>query len=200
MRVSLLDDDLGFNRLYAGLSHPTLDTRLRPYIMDRTRGLVVRRVAIDIAAATGQVALVSDLVNLALTPDEPITVRDSAAHAVRQIGDDNAKFRLRSLAFGQAGDDPDDELKAEALEALWPDHMTATELFSTLTYPKNDHLIGGYDSFLSSDFVQQVQPSDLPVALRWCERLARATICLRRWGGLKTQSWRGLGTTWMLLE
>lgn len=117
---SLLDDDLGFNRLYAGLSHPTLDTRLRPYIMDRTRGLVVRRVAIDIAAATGQVALVSDLVNLALTPDEPITVRDSAAHAVRQIGDDNAKLRLRSLAFGKAGDDPDDELKAEALEALGP--------------------------------------------------------------------------------
>lgn len=49
--------------------------------------------------------------------------------------------------------------------------MTAAELFTTLTYPKNEHLIGGYDSFLSSDFVQQVQPADLPVALKWCESL-----------------------------
>jgi hypothetical protein len=89
------------------------------------------------------------------------------AWALYRIGDDTAKKKLKPLAMEQAGSDPDDELKGCGLLATWPDHITAEELFAVLTPRKRDDYSGSYSSFLSSGFVQYLQSSDLPVALRW---------------------------------
>ena len=93
----------------------------------------------------------------------------TSTRAVCYIGSDETKARLKPLAIGQAGDDPDDELKGYGLQAVWPTHMTADELFAVLTSPKRESLIGAYRAFLSHDLVQHIQIADLPLALNWVE-------------------------------
>lgn len=168
----LLDRDLRVRRYYNRLNYPDLAEQLRPYIVDATKGILVRRVATDIAEACELRTLQDELVQLVLDRSQPYPVRVNNAWALYRIGDDTAKKKFRLLAMGQAGPDPDDELKGCGLLATWPDHITAEELFAVLTSPKRDDLIGSYSSFLSSSFVQHLLPSDLPVALRWVGRQA----------------------------
>ncbi len=66
-------------------------------------------------------------------------------------------------------DDPNDELKGYALQAVWPARMTAAELFAALTPAKRQHFRGAYQRFLSSHFMRQLRSADLPIALKWVE-------------------------------
>ncbi len=69
--------------------------------------------------------------------------------------------------------DPDNELKGVALRALWPQCLTADELFDALTEPRDSHLIGVYVGFLSSErVVEHLCATDLPVALAWAQQSA----------------------------
>jgi predicted NACHT family NTPase len=163
----LLDRDLDVRGRYCKLAHPGLASQLRPYICDRAKGIIVRRVASDIAEACELGALQNDLANIALDPSQPMPVRINAAYAIGRIGDDDAKAKLKPLAIGEAGDDPDDELKGCGLRAVWPTHITAEELFRVITPPKRDSLLGAYKWFLNHELVQHLHPPDLPVALRW---------------------------------
>lgn len=164
-----LDRDWSIHKRYSKLAHPGLVDQLRPYICDSTKGIVVRRVAIDIAEACELQALQSDLAEIALDSSQLLTIRVEAAGAVSHIGDDETKARLRPLAAGEAGDDPEDELKGCGLSAVWPAHITAEELFPILTPPKRESLLGAYEVFLSHDLVQHLRPPDLPAALKWVE-------------------------------
>ena len=74
---------------------------------DESKKVLARVAAIDIAAANMQTSLVDDLVRIALAPDQPMPLRESAGHAVRRIGDRAARGRQKPLALGQAGDDLD---------------------------------------------------------------------------------------------
>jgi len=165
----LLDRHPEVHRYYDRLCHSTLAEQLRPYIVNPAKGILVRRVATDIAEACGLQVLQDDLVRVAIDPAQPHAVRVNSAYAVYRIGDDTARSKLKPLALEQAGCDPDDELKGCGLLAIWPDHLTAKELFATLTLPKQDDLFGLYSSFLSSDFTRHLQPAELPLALRWLE-------------------------------
>jgi hypothetical protein len=124
-------------------------------------------VAIDVAEACELRGLQLDLVEIALNPFELLPIRVDAAQAVVRIGDGGVKVRLKPLASGKAGDDPDDELKSCGLRAVWPDQMTVEELFACLTSPKNENLLGGYWTFLSRDLAQHLEGSNLPTALEW---------------------------------
>src|SRR4051794_29355861 len=73
-----------------------------------TKGLVVRRVAIEIAEACRLKYLQSDLVDIALDPNECLEVRRYAAGAVAEVGG-HTVARLKPLATGEAGDDPSDQ-------------------------------------------------------------------------------------------
>lgn len=166
----LLDIDLDMHGRYRKLNHPGLADQLRPFICDGAKGFVVRRVAIDIAEACELQTLQNDLVKIALDPTESIVIRIQAAYAVGRIGDDEAKAKLKPLATGEVGDDPDDELKGCGLRAVWPTHMSAEELFAVLTPPKQENLLGAYRAFLSHELTQHLQPNDLLPALKWVER------------------------------
>jgi len=78
-------------------------------------------------------------------------------------------LKLKSLAINQLPEDEDDQLKGYALQALWSDHLTAEELFQTLTPPKKRNFFGGYQTFLNYKLVPKLQPDDLMVALNWLE-------------------------------
>ena len=55
----------------------------------------------------------------------------------------------------------------EALKALWPDSLTASEMFGSITLPKRIGLYGSYKSFLSCQLSEGLTPANLPVALDW---------------------------------
>ncbi len=165
----LLDWKWGVRGHYKKLSHPCLAEQLRPYICERTKGNIVRQVAINIAEACELQILQDDLANIALDPSQPQLIRKEAACAISRIGDDVTKVKLKPLVFGEAGDDPDDELKGYGLRAVWPDHIMLEELFAVLTPPNENSFYRTYQHFLSENLVQHIQPTDLPLALKWVE-------------------------------
>ena len=109
----------------------------------------------------------SDLADIALDISDETSLRKTCAAAVADIGSAKIRSRLRPLAFGQAGDDPDDEFKGCGLKALWPEFIAMAEILPLITAPKQMNLSGLYSRFLDDDFLQKVDTKDLPAALDW---------------------------------
>jgi len=164
----LLDRDT--YQYYHKLNHQSLANKVRPYICDKSKGWLGRRVAIKIAEVCRIKEVLPELVEVALDQNQGISVRVNAACAVARIGDPEVRAKLKPLALGQGGDDPDDRLKGYALKACWPEHLTADELFQVLTPPKNPDLIGSYDTFmwdLPGKLEATLKPEDLRYGLKW---------------------------------
>ena len=162
-------DPFSKSHLYRNLFHPALSDQLRPYIVENSKSLYVRRVAIDIAERCELKELQGILADITLDTSIPFTLRTEAAYAVTKIGDSATKSRLKPLAYGTLGEDPDDELKGCALTSLWPDHINVDEVFSLLTDSKSWMFIGSYRSFISHHFPDHLSMNDLPIALKWVE-------------------------------
>ncbi len=167
----LLDTDRGRRGLYDRLNHPDLAAQLRPYIIAKNRSDGVRGVAIDIAEACQLTSLGGELADLALDASESMAQRINAAAAVTRIGDAQSKARLKPLVIDPAYADIEEELKGAALLALWPEHITAAELFAALT-PPDEGVFSLYSGFFYGDHMGELQPADVPVALAWVEALA----------------------------
>jgi len=159
--------NMNLGQRYKELLHPGIGTQLATVIGDRTLGVTRRLVAIEIAEACRQQMLLPALAELALDTTETRLVREAAAQAVAQMGDEASKARLKPLAIGQNDDDPDDELKGHSLRAVWPAHVTAEELFAVLTPPRRHNFIGAYRDFLFSQVAPHLHRADLPVAIQW---------------------------------
>lgn len=155
---------------YRKLAHPRLAEQLRPYINDASRHPVARRTAILIAHECELHELRDDLVRLALDASEKVWLREQAADAVSDLGDGEAKRKLKPLAMGESKDDPNQELKGYALIAVWPEYITAQELFAALDQPR-ESFFGSYFLFLTQHLVSRLRPDDLPTALVWVESL-----------------------------
>lgn len=166
-----IDSDWDLRDHYCKLNHPDLVDQLKPIITDSSKGVIVRRVAIDIAEACGLHTLQSELSAIALSPEENDHIREQAARAVWIIGDETTKQSLKPLALGNVGNDVDDEMKGYALKALWPDYITAEELFDYLTPPKNDNLIGSYYYFLIENISPVLDSDNMSSALSWVENV-----------------------------
>lgn len=157
---------------YRRLNHPGLAEQLRPYIADSGKRLVVRRVAIDIAEACELQELQEDAAVIAIDPEQEIHVRKEAAHFVARVGDSQTRRLLKPLAMGEAGDDPDKELRGNGLRAVWPEHITAEEMFDTLEIPDSSYF-GAYWVFITREVSEGLEPEHLPAALDWVERQNR---------------------------
>lgn len=168
----LLDQGLNMWRFSRKLKHPTLGDQLKPYIVDKTKDFEVRRMAIEIAQATGLKEVQESLCEIGLDKDEILQLRIDATLAIKFIGDEAIKVKLKPLTVGKATSDPYDDLKGSALSVLWPHHITAGDLFGLITLPKGDHYFGLYEQFLTYNVVQYLKPADLPTALNWVERNA----------------------------
>lgn len=151
------------------LNHGKLGDQLRPHILDRSNSILVRQIAISIVIACNLRLVEDELLHVALNPSEEQTIRSWAVQALINLGDDETKKKLRPLALGKAGNDPDDELKGYALRVLWPNFITANELFSVLTSSKNPDLIGSYYVFISHYLVDGLREEHLPIALKWVD-------------------------------
>ena len=202
--LKVFEDEKEFDRweirsYYSKLKHNHLADQLKPYIIDQSKSFLVRQVAIDIAEECKLRVLQNELVDIALDESEKPGTRANAAGAVSEIGDCEAKARLKPLALGLAGEDPESELKGFGLMAVWPNHLSAEELFNTLTDHPN--LYGSYKSFLNRLLVPSLRTEDLPVALNWVKSVIKdndafdfdrkaiaAQIVLKAWDALDDQS------------
>ena len=155
-------------RGYRKLCHGTLGDQLQPLIKDRTSPPNARIRAIAIAHHCKVNDVLDALVEVALDGSDELAVRDCAVAVIAAFDHTAIKARLKGLALGAVDEDPLDALKGGALSAVWPDHITARELFETLTAPKQKNLIGGqYSGFLYSDVMRHLRFDHLPIALAW---------------------------------
>jgi predicted NACHT family NTPase len=162
---------------YNNLDHPGLPGQLEFYIRDSSRNQWARLVAIDIAQDCNVKAVQDCLTDIALDPTQLHIVRTHTAYTVCAMGDEETKARLKPLAVGEAGDNPNDDLKGYALRAVWSQHITVEELLEHLSQPNQKGafpIIGGvYQDFIATEFAEHLRLSDLPVALKWLEQLPR---------------------------
>ncbi len=151
------------------LTHKGLANQLRPYIEDRSLGVRVRHVAVDIAEACDVKELQSLMADVALNETDEYRIRVQAAWAVVRIGNSKTRGRLKPLLGSERNRDPDDELNGCALMSLWPEHLTAEEVFDAIEGPGVRGFVGAYHMFLMNDLLPNLKAADLPVALRWTE-------------------------------
>jgi hypothetical protein len=169
----LFDAGGGNYRKYAKLKHPGLFEQLRPYICDLTEQLDARNLAIDIAETCEVTELQEELANIALNSSQSIHLRVGAAKAISSMGDSDTRLQLKQLVSEDLPEDDRDRLKGYALRALWPDGLSAQELFDVLTPPKKRNRYGAYQFFIDYDLIDNLKPEDLLVALNWLERQGR---------------------------
>ncbi|HAX76397.1 MAG TPA: hypothetical protein DCY88_11290 [Cyanobacteria bacterium UBA11372] len=160
---------------YTNLNHPGLAEQLESYIRDSWKNQWSRLSAINIARYCDVKAVQDSLADIALDPTQLYIVRTNAADTVCVIGDEKTKARLKRLALGEAGDDPYDDLKGYGLRAVWPKHITAEDLLNSLSQPKQrgdiPRMGGVYQNFIAKEFAKHLPLPDLPVALKWLEKL-----------------------------
>ncbi|WP_438003441.1 SIR2 family protein [Sorangium sp. So ce321] len=154
------------SELLVRFEHAGLADQLRPYVVGRDRYSMVRWAALDIVDACKVVALQDVLVYVALDGSDDREVRSHAARTVVRIGSRETKRQLKPLIHGGCGPDPEYELKGHALLALWPDELTAAELFASLTPSQKKNPRGTYRHFLQK-LTKTLPPAALPEALRW---------------------------------
>lgn len=158
-----------FHSDFKKLSHPKLAEQLLSVISDRGKKTATRLVAIEMAEACGVAPLQEALAKIALDKSEEYYIRDNAASAVYNVADNETKKKLEPLARGEAGDDPDDQLKAYGLRYMWPNHWGIIDLLKNITPPKRDHFIGSYYMFLKADAPQgikaEINVKELPDAI-----------------------------------
>jgi hypothetical protein len=146
--------------------HPNLPQQLKAYIERVNRGNDVRKLAIYIARVCELKELQSIILSVALDFSQSMEVRQEAAKTICSIADEEIKAQLKPL-INENPEDELDTLRGYALKATWPKYLSATELFSIITFPKKSNSFGAYENFLTQDLVQDIQPNDLLIALEW---------------------------------
>lgn len=170
MQAGTLLPETQIRRTYRKLNHDKLVEQLHPWIADRSLNVAIRCNAIFMAAQCQANGLQALLADTALAQDENRYVRELAAWSLTQMNADVAtRGRLLVLARGGAGEDPQDELKGAALEALWkmPRQIEVREVFEVLSRPKDARFFGNYQHFIESTLTKTLAPEDLPQALDW---------------------------------
>lgn len=199
--LHLYDEEKSYDRdrdHYENLHHPKVADQLRPYIIDKGKGVIVRRTAIDIAESCNVQSLNDDLSKVVLDPSDTLAIRVQAAYAIGRIGDDATKAKLKPLLEADAPDDRQDELRGSVLRALWPSHLIrAAELFPLIKPPKSEGFIGVYRLFLSSELVQNLASEDLVLALQFISNLSQPrhemdTSFESLMDGIVTKAWEHL--------
>lgn len=175
--LQLYDDQIipqySFTKYFAKLDHPYLENQLSAYISDNTKSANGWAAAIDIAEECRLPGLDEQLLKIALDSSHPLQVRINATRYVCSIGEETTKARLKTLVLVADQDSVADDLKYSALEAVWPKHITAKELFSTLVPPTEEGNIITLRASLLRKLTEYLKVPDLPVALAWVSTLPR---------------------------
>lgn len=156
---------------YHKLAHPNLAQQLRPYLRNKTKPDFARQAAIYTAQACTLQVMQEDLLVLALDTSEPLGLRVRAVQALTEIGDQGTKAKLKPLIVESLEEDQGNQLRGGALQALWPLHINAKELFAVLFVPEYKFFVSLYGLFIANEIVPRLQTADVPIALEWVSQL-----------------------------
>ena len=159
--------DPNFSPRYDVLKHPNLASQLRPILIGKERDRELRRVVLDILEACQVAQLYDQLVAIALDQDEEWYIRHRAAFILSQLGTASQRKALLPLLNTTADEDPEDELRGDALLALWPDHISATQAFDELAKERHGSVYGTFTIFIVSHLLKGLRLEDVPIALDW---------------------------------
>ena len=163
--------DLGYTyryRAYRSLTYPGLSQQLSSYIANKKANTYARYLAMDIAEDCHLEAVHPLLAKVALDDAQPYVLRFRAARIVADSASSVERIKLKPLVFSTREQDPEDELRGYALQAVYPDHMTTQELLDCLSSPRRNGIIGGaYQDFIAKELPQRVPSSDLAITLQW---------------------------------
>ena len=137
----------GVSETYERLKHAGLAAQLRATLTDRARKPITRRTALAIAERCELKELQPEVLKAALDRTEEPMVRAGAVAALKQCGDASVPAQILAMVQSGVGSDPAADIRGHALDLLWPDHITAEQLFALLT-PSDEHYIGSYAHFL----------------------------------------------------
>lgn len=179
---------------YRHLRHPHLACQLAARIGDKSIAVTARSFALDI----GHDCELSDLQDLvaeiAIDESENRSLRLSATYFVSRFGDEATRRRLVPLALARSTSELTSDLKAAALEGVWPSILSATELFASL--PLVERQSGSYAYFLSHELLQGLAEADLPIAIRWAADLeslaSRLPLVDSLYEQIAARAWRNL--------
>jgi hypothetical protein len=153
------------------LAHPGLTDLLRPWIANQAQHRQSRDFAMDMARWCGVHELAGDLAQVALDDEEDYYLRIAATHAVVWIDNRQALAALKPLALGAAGPDSERRLRNLALDALWPEFLTAEEFFADPVETGDNARIGALEVSISNGkFFETLSPEHMPAALAWTAR------------------------------
>ena len=153
---------------YERLTHSGIADQLRPFITDTKQSNNTRLAALEMARASGPQALRSELLVIALDPDQDHYLRTIAVIVLNDIADTEIRHALRPLALDQLPGDDRDELRGIALRTVWPEALSLDELLGALTPPQDFGLWGSYKLFVDSDDLwQAIKPSQMPQMLEF---------------------------------
>ncbi len=156
----------GLFERYDRLLFPGIADLLREFIVDRNVNGFAKDCAIDIAYQCKVREVAKEVCAIALDSSARMHLRATAAHFIAGFGGPEERNKLRRLADG-IDEDHDDQLKGYALQALWPELISTTEVFELLKEPKKPDFFGGYRDFIAQVLPAYLKPQDMPVALEW---------------------------------
>jgi hypothetical protein len=148
------------------LSHNKLAEQLRPYLSDTSKNRYVRDFAIETAHACNLIELEADLLALVRNFKEDYLIRSEATKALSEIASGKIIRKLEPFAKSDPKNDPDDQIRGNALRALWPKHFSTKKLFDILDKPNRDNIFGAYQVFLYS-LPDKIKAEDLFFAIKW---------------------------------
>lgn len=160
------DIDLDWGLDLRGLAYPGMEDALRVRLaVGATRAEEL--VWISWLAEAGRCAdLAEPLLAEALNSPHTAWARRAAAVACSALGGDSVIARLAPLLRLDAHEDPDDELLAAAVDALYPRLIGVSELIDVLRPRRNRDLVGAY-LVLLGQLGDRVAPNDLARVIAW---------------------------------
>jgi hypothetical protein len=152
---------------YELLCHPRVGQQIAPLIADKKSDIEARRAAIRISEACAVTELTDLLADRATDTDEPLAVREAAAGVVVAVGTNAARERLRVLLESPAETDSRDQLRGQALRALWRANLLGDEIWKYIVEPQRQNYFGTYQFFLSDELQRDLAKLSIVAALEW---------------------------------
>jgi len=153
--------------LFGRLGHESLTEQLRPALALTNEDQNLMLLALLIVRGARTTGLEDELVALAIDLAQPRRIRGAALAALRDVADATTRCRVRELLpFEEEWD-----LIGLLLQVLWPDCISAEELFGVLPERKPDNAFTSLDLFVGHYLAQQLRVEDLPAAVAWCTHI-----------------------------
>lgn len=170
---TFLPDLFETGRVWERLNHPGLKEQLRPFLTQKGTG-TARFVAFRIASQCNCTALQQEILAVALDSGEKDEARSWAIETLELIGDPQARAGLRPLLTSTPP--IAHRLLSHTLEALWPDQVSASEVFALLERVKTKEELTEYSGLFAHEPRMTPQGSEVTAALRWIQHSAYLAI------------------------